>query len=117
MQKGVPGGTEGHMKVKGLRQEQPGSVSRLFFVGEIEEERADGAHHAALYAICFLLPFSPINIRRRNVSVILANHTEPCRARAALLFENTVPTGRPLHGKNRYGKSGYDGYVTRMFSL
>ncbi|WP_235219524.1 hypothetical protein, partial [Paenibacillus sp. FSL H8-237] len=61
------------------------------------------ALHTALYAICFLLPFSPANIRNRNVSVILANHTEPCRARAAFLCENTVPSGRPLHGKNRYG--------------
>ncbi|WP_235219454.1 hypothetical protein, partial [Paenibacillus sp. FSL H8-237] len=25
-------------------------------------------------------------------------------------------TGRPLHGKNQDGKSGYDGYVTRIFS-
>ena len=59
---------------------------------------------------------STAHIRERNASVILADHPEPCRARAAYLFENTGPTGRPLHGKNQDGKSGYDGYVTRIFS-
>ncbi|ETT61020.1 hypothetical protein C171_13410, partial [Paenibacillus sp. FSL H8-237] len=57
---------KGKEKQKRLRAGR-GSSSRPFCVGEIEEGRADWALHTALYAICFLLPFSPANIRNRNV--------------------------------------------------
>ncbi|MEK8217168.1 hypothetical protein [Paenibacillus sp. FSL L8-0463] len=42
------------------------------------------------------LSFSLANIRNYNATVILANHTEPYRARAPYLFENTGPDGQTL---------------------